>query len=46
MYLTYLDESGNTGIDLDNKYQPIFVLSGICVEDKKWHNTNMTGNLI
>lgn len=40
MYLMYADESGNTGTDLDNKEQPIFVLSGILIEDNKWHETN------
>lgn len=36
----YADESGNTGIDYDNSQQPIFVLAGILVEDKKWHVIN------
>ena len=40
MYLMYADESGNTGSDLDNKEQPIFVLSGIFVETNKWHHIN------
>lgn len=40
MYLMYADESGNTGTDYDNKEQPIFVLAGILVEDRKWHNIN------
>lgn len=40
MYLLYLDESGSTGTDLDNKQQPIFCLTGIVVEDKKWHKIN------
>lgn len=40
MYLMYADESGNTGTDLDNKEQPIFVLSGILVETNKWHHIN------
>lgn len=40
MYLMYMDESGSTGIDLDNKNQPFFVLAGICVEDKNWHTVN------
>ena len=29
MYLLYADESGNTGTDLDNKQQPIFVLCSL-----------------
>lgn len=40
MKLYYADESGNTGIDLDNKEQPIFVLGSICLEDKNWHEIN------
>ena len=40
MYLLYADESGNTGTDLDNKQQPIFVLAGILVNDKNWHKIN------
>ena len=36
----YLDESGSTGLDLDNKQQPIFVLAGISVLDKNWHSVN------
>lgn len=40
MYLLYLDESGSTGIDLDNTSQPFFVLAGVCVCDKDWHRVN------
>lgn len=40
MHLIYLDESGSTGLDLDNIYQPFFVLAGIIVEDNKWHDIN------
>lgn len=40
MKLLYLDESGSTGIDLDNKQQPFFVLAGISIEDNKWHSIN------
>lgn len=40
MYILYADESGNTGTDLDNREQPIFVLAGILIEDKKWHDIN------
>lgn len=40
MKLLYLDESGSTGIDLENKMQPFFVLAGICVDVKNWHTTN------
>jgi len=37
MHLLYLDESGNTGTDYDNKQQPIFVLGGLIVDEKDWH---------
>ena len=40
MYLMYADESGNTGTDLDNKEQPIFVLAGILIDSSKWHEIN------
>lgn len=40
MKLLYIDESGNTGSDLDNKNQPYFILAGVCIEDKKWHEIN------
>lgn len=40
MYILYADESGNTGTDYDNKQQPIFVLSGILVNETNWHNIN------
>lgn len=40
MKLLYLDESGNTGTDLNNKQQPIFVLGGFLIEDNKWHEIN------
>lgn len=36
----YADESGSTGLDLDNKYQPFFVLAGISVNVKDWHSIN------
>lgn len=44
MYILYADESGNTGTDYDNKEQPIFVLGGLIVEDKKWHKINAVFN--
>ena len=37
MELMYLDESGSTGLDLDNKNQPFFVLAGVSVSDNNWH---------
>lgn len=44
MHILYADESGNTGTDYDNKEQPIFVLGGLIIEDKKWHEINETFN--
>lgn len=44
MYILYADESGNTGTDYENKEQPIFVLGGLIVEDKKWHEINKKFN--
>lgn len=43
-YILYADESGNTGTDYENKEQPIFVLGGLIVEDKKWHEINKIFN--
>lgn len=40
MRLLYIDESGSTGTDLDNKKQPFFVLAGVCIADKDWHQVN------
>ncbi|AOK48755.1 hypothetical protein WT60_09455 [Burkholderia sp. MSMB617WGS] len=39
MHFFYMDESGDTGPDLENEQQPIFVLAGLSVADKKWNNT-------
>ncbi len=36
MYLAYFDESGNTGTDLNNDQQKIFVLCSLIVHAKKW----------
>jgi hypothetical protein len=33
MHLVYLDESGNTGTDLKDKQQPIFVLAALIVSE-------------
>lgn len=40
MYLMYADESGNTGIDLENKQQPLFSLTGIVLNDEDWYDIN------
>lgn len=39
MHFFYLDESGDTGGNLQDDQQPIFVLAGLSVADKKWNNT-------
>jgi hypothetical protein len=36
MHFFYLDETGDTGTDLENVEQPIFVLGGVTVSDKSW----------
>ena len=38
MFMMYIDESGNTGLDLLNPDQPIFTLCGIIIDDKNWIN--------
>lgn len=39
MHFFYLDESGDTGGNLADANQPVFVLGGLSVADKKWNNT-------
>lgn len=39
MHFFYLDESGDSGANLNDIQQPIFVLAGLSVADKKWNNT-------
>lgn len=39
MHFFYLDESGDTGENLADCSQPVFVLAGLSVADKKWNNT-------
>jgi hypothetical protein len=39
VHFFYLDESGDTGGNLADVTQPIFVLAGLSVADKKWNNT-------
>ena len=47
MHFFYLDETGDTGADLQNVEQPIFVLGGITVSDKSWRNaTDAVQNII
>lgn len=37
MNLIYLDESGNTGVNLRDPQQPVFTLCAIVVPERKWH---------
>ena len=36
MYLIYFDESGNTGNNLNDAQQPVFVLCALAVPKDKW----------
>jgi hypothetical protein len=36
MQLIYLDESGNTGNNLQETQQPVFVLTALLVPEQKW----------
>lgn len=39
MHFLYIDETGDTGDDLLNAEQPIFVMGGLTVSDEKWNPT-------
>jgi hypothetical protein len=39
VHFFYIDESGDTGKNLADKNQPVFVLAGLSIADKKWNNT-------
>jgi len=39
MHFLYIDETGDTGQDLLNAQQPIFVMGGLSVSDEKWNPT-------
>jgi hypothetical protein len=36
MYLVYVDESGNTGLNLKDPQQPVFVLSALLLKEENW----------
>jgi hypothetical protein len=38
MHLIYLDESGNTGTDLDDRQQPVFLLGALIVPEDRWQS--------
>src|SRR5438874_2210216 len=40
MHFFYLDESGDTGLNLDDANQPIMVLGGISLRDEGWNTTH------
>jgi hypothetical protein len=40
MHFFYLDESGDTGTNLKDANQPIFVLGGISLRDEGWNTTH------
>jgi hypothetical protein len=40
VHFFYMDESGDTGKNLDDKDQPIFVLGGISLRDEGWNKTH------
>jgi hypothetical protein len=42
MHFFYIDETGDTGTDLLNSEQPIFVMGGISLSDEKWNSTQET----
>ncbi|MHC4636916.1 MAG: DUF3800 domain-containing protein [Planctomycetota bacterium] len=36
MYLVYIDESGNTGLNLKDSQQPVFILAAMILYESKW----------
>lgn len=40
MHFFYLDESGDTGLNLNDAAQPVFVLGGISLRDEGWNATH------
>jgi hypothetical protein len=36
MNLVYIDESGNTGLNLNDAQQPIFIMAGLIMPESKW----------
>lgn len=39
MHFLYIDEAGNSGANLHDADQPVFVMAGLVVSDEKWHGT-------
>lgn len=46
MNLIYLDESGNTGLNLKDKQQPVFLLAAIVIHSSKWFTMEKEFNSI
>lgn len=42
MHLIYIDESGNTGNNLLDTQQPVFVLSAMIIEERRWQSLEAT----
>lgn len=38
MHLVYIDESGNSGSNLNDPQQPIFVLCAMIVSEDRWQS--------
>jgi len=36
MFLVYVDESGNTGLNLKDQQQPVFILAAMILHESKW----------
>ena len=43
MHFIYLDEAGNTGNNLNDASQPIFVLGALLVHEQKWLRLEASG---
>ena len=39
MHFLYIDEAGNSGANLHDADQPVFVMAGLVVSDEKWQGT-------
>lgn len=39
MHFLYIDEAGNSGANLHDAQQPVFVMAGLLVSDERWHGT-------
>jgi|GEM_PF-3141222 len=46
MKLFYMDDSGSSGLNLDDPQQPLLVLGGVVIDDSKWAKVNKQLNEI